>query len=470
MWARSPRGRFAWASGDPKVPPPGQTIPPPIPGGSAVYYAAAENGVYPWALGGWAGARNPLAYLVGGIVAAPDPAAGTVNVTAWWPYASALLLVRVHPDGSRVPVRGGYSVPVSGSTRRNYAANPSIESGLNGWLPKDGNPTLTQGQGDAAVGSSFARATTAAGSGGANGVGIPTSLTGAAPMTIGFAWRGSSLPTSLTVKVAWTDEGGGALATSSAALTADQLAAGVNQWTRPVVTLTPPSGAVTPTVSVVAAGMPTGSTLDLDAVTIESGVTSGSAFDGTTLGAVWVGTPGLSDSILAPVVTVVDRECPLDVDVSYTVTSPGITGGRATSAPVQLASQWRTWLTHPDTGRPLMSVDVKTTPALEFGAEQGVFFPLGARRPVVISAKRRQAATGTLVFNVNSFAERDQLADLLDDLQPVLLRAPAAYGLGLGMWLSLGTVTEDRGGRKAYQDAATLSAPFYVVDAPDPVS
>lgn len=473
MWGRNARARWAWASADTSRPAPGQVLPPPIPGGSTVYYFAAENGSYPWAMGGYAGARSPLLALIGGVVVVPDVEAGLVQLRAWWPFATALHVIRVLPDGTRQPVRGAYAWPVPEATRRNQCLNPSVEVGLDGYLPAEGNPTLTRIAAPADVPSVSAgtyalRATIA--TAGACAVRAPNSLTGSAPVTFGFAAKMSARPSTLGAQITSTDVNGTNLTPIGLSLTADQTNESVGQWGRQVLRFTPPVGALTIVVKIVALDLPAGATLDLDAITIEQATTDGSWFDGGSLGAQWIGTPGLSESVLAPVQTVLDRECPLDLDVSYMVVSPGLTGGRVTSGVVQLPSLWRTWLTHPDPNMSPMRVDLTKTPALEFGAEQGVFWPLGATRPVVISALRRQSPTGSVVFNVSGWAERDQLRELLDDMSPVLLRAPAAYGLGPGQWLSLGAVTEDRGERKAWQDAAQVSATFVEVDPPDLVT
>ena len=69
-------------------------------------------------------------------------------------------------------------------------------------------------------------------------------------------------------------------------------------------------------------------------------------------------------------------------------------------------------------------------------------------------------------LDAETFAIRDQLHALLDDGSPLLLRAPADYGYGPGMWISLGDTEEDPGGRPAWAQARTITAPFQVVSAP----
>lgn len=449
--------------------PPGQQLPPPIPGGTAVYYYAAENGMYPWGMLGYAGARNQQVSLPGGIVIAPDPERGVMRITMWWPSAPVLHVVRLHPDGSRHPVRGAYGLVVEGETRRNLCPNPSIEAGLNGYVPGDGNPTLTQITAPTDVptvpsGTAALRASiTAAGPLGAT---VPTTLTGSLGVTIGFAAQLSTRPTAMRVAVSWADASGGALTPNTVNLTANQINNSVNQWARQVIRFTPPAGAVTPTVKIIADGLPEGAALDLDALTVEQATTDGSFFDGDQLGGLWTGTRGLSESLLAPVQTLIDGECPLDLPVAYIVADPALAGGRATSDLATLASRGRAWLTHPQRAGEPVTVDLRSTPTLEHGINQGIFRPIGATHAVVVSALQRQAPTGTIAINAVSFAERDTLRSLFADAAPVLLRAPADYGYGPGLWLALGALTEDREGRRAWQDACLLSAPFVEVDPP----
>jgi hypothetical protein len=393
-----------------------------------------------------------------------------MRVSAWWPDAPVLQVVRILPDGTRIPVRGGYPLTTSTATRRNYVSNPSAEAGTNGYVPDAGTPTLTQLADAAAPAGSYVLRATVAGAG-SNGVTVPTALTvtpAGRTMTVGFALRTSALATSLTVSIGWTDAGGGALTANSATLSADQRAAAVGQFGRNVVTVTPPTGAVTPTLKIISGGMPAGGTMDLDAIVFEIGTTTGDAFDGATLGGLWLGTAHLSASILSPVQTILDGEAPFDTPVIYQVSYPSIVGGRVTSDPATLDSGGTCWLSHPRLAGQPVPVDLREVPVLERDIQQGIFYPLDAERPVVVSSARRQAPSGELSFNANSFDERDTIRSLLSDGMPVLLRSPEIYGYGLGSWLSFGSLKEDRGGRLAYQDATLMTVAFVEVDAPAP--
>jgi hypothetical protein len=446
---------------------PGQ-LPPPIPGLPGSFSYNATLGVYPWAYGMWAGGYPPPAYPGGGVLAVAVPAQGTVRIRAWWPSATELHLVRIHPDGARSPVRGGDPLKIAEATRTNYATNPSVEAGLNGYVPADGNPTLSQlAAPNAPAGSMVLRATNPGA--GSNGVTIPT-----APVpvvltsrlgTVGLTLRTSTRPASATLSVTWTNSGGMALGTSTVPLTGDQLAASTGQFARHVATVTIPATAATATAKFVATGMSAAGTVDLDAVTVEWAPSDGTGFDGATLGGSWLGTPHLSASVLAPVITLVDAECPLDTLVRYQVSEPGVTGGYVLSDPVILNSDGGAWLSHPAYPGTPLRIDLRSVPVLERGIDQGVFWPIGAAHAVTVSAPRR-AATGELAINLHSFAERDAFRALIADGSPLLLRAPAEYGCGPGSWVAIGAVTEDRDGRKAWQDYTLVRAPFVEVGAP----
>lgn len=465
--------KVRWAGyGSSNLPPPTQVLPPPVPGGSVTYSWSAWNGFYPYSYLSYAGVPPQIALTIGGVVAVPDAERGVVEVQGWWPDATVLHFVRIEPDGSRHPVRGAYGLTVDEATRLNYSTNPGFEVGLNGVVTDAGTPTLTRIGLDtdpAIPAGYYAMRATVAGAG-SNGVTIPTSLTGALPVTVGFDARFSVRPTGLRVVVSWTDAVGGALSTNTVNVSAAMINGTVNQFGRVVATLTPPAGAVTPTVKIIADGVTAGSTMDLDGVTIEKGTTftDGSRFDGDTLGGSWTSTEGLSTSRLAPVKTVVDGEAPLDVPVHYVVSNPSLIGGLVVSSAVGLPSVGRwCWLTHPLRSTEPLRVDLKQVPNLEHGIEQGVFYPIGATRAVVVTSQRR-TPTAELIFNAVSFAERDALLSLMSDGMPLLLRAPAHYGYGTGTWWALGGVTEDREGRLAYHDAMILTAQGVSVREPSP--
>jgi hypothetical protein len=447
----------------PNTTPPGQVLPPPIPGATTKYTWLLQPGVLPYGVGSWSGGAAPVVVVPGGILITPNPDAGTMSITCWWANQPALQVIRINPDGTRVPVRAAAPLAITTPTRVNYCTNPSANAGLNGYTPGAGSPALTQITRSDTGGPAW-RATIAAA--GTDEVVIPHALPGGTA-TIGLDLRLSARPTAVTITVGWVDVNGVALTASTATLTGDAVNASINQFARQVVAVTAPAGAAAAsTVKLAATGLPAAATMDGAAVTIEQGATTGSPIDGDMLGGTWQGTPELSTSLLAPVQTVIDGEAPLDVPLVYEVYAPSLIGGRARSAPATLASNNATWLTHPAAAAAPVRCAPTLTPTLARKITQGVFAVIGRANPVVVSATVRTAPAGTLTFAVESFADRDTLLGLFADGSALLLRPPGDYGYGPGMWIALGDVTEDPQGRPAWMPVRELSAPFQVVDPP----
>lgn len=448
----------------PNVAVPGEHLPPPVPGGTTSFVYTMQVGAAPWAFRSWGGGSRVPIWPGGGMVVIPTPDLGVMDLRVWWPDAPQLQVIRISPDGTRTPVRGAYPVSTSVATRRNYCANPSLETSLAGYVSSDGSPSLTTIAGW--VGTNALRATVAGA--GSNGVTIPHSLPVSPTATIALQLAFSARPTAVTISVGYLDSVGGALTSSSVVLTADQINNSVTQWARQAVVATAPVAAATVgSIKVLAAGMPMGGQMDIDAVTIEKGATGGSAFDGETLGGSWSGTQHLSTSVLAPVLTVLDGEAPLDTGVYYELYNPRLVGGRITSPVVVLDSQERVWLTHPSSPDSPVECLIASTPDRAHVLEQGVNPILDSEYPVVVSASLRRAPAGDLTFLTETFADRDRLIhDLFGDGTPVLLRTPYRYGYDEGMWIVLGNITEIASGQKPWEQIRELAAPFQVVESP----
>lgn len=464
VWAQVPWSEGPWSGPVIPAPPPSQVLPPSVPsGGTTSYTFGAQQGALPWSYGGWCGAVAPFAALAGGIVATPNPATGTVTLSVWWPYAPSLQLLRTGPDGVRTPVRGGYPVTPTTATLVNYSTNPNSISTA-GYVPGTGSPTLSLYARTDSVGGTAVRATIA--SAGTDEVTVPQALTAEPIVTLAFDCQLSAKATSVTVTAGWNDGNGNALTASAVSLTADQISSAVGQFTRFALTVTPPAAAATcSSLKVTAAGMPINGTMDLDRWKLVTTVDDGTYGDGDSLGGVWNGTQGLSTSVLAPVQTVVDGECPLDVACSYALYAPFLTGGYARTPVITLASNENSWLTHPAYPSAPVQVYPWVAPALVRKIPQGVFAIIGRANPIVVSAARL-SATGTMMIDAASFAARDQLLSLLADGSAVLLRAPADFGYGQGLWLAIGDVTEDPKGRPAWSQSRPLTVAFTVVDSP----
>jgi len=470
MWARVALGRGPWSADDvPNVRPPGwQEVPPPIPDATATYTYLTQTGAAAWASRTWAGAQATPTFPGGGILAAPRPEDGVVHLWLWWPDAPTFHVMRETPDGVRTPVRGAFGLPVTTPTRRNVNPNGGFETGLNGYTQLHGGVTLTQSQ-TAPYVAHRASAMRMMSNTTTTGVISPGVFAGAGSYTVGFNIGSTTLPTSVVWSIAWLDNLGASAGSTTLTLTADELNAMVGQTTRVVRQFAAPTNAVSGAATLTVSGITASVTeVYLDAVIFERGTTDGSYFDGTTaLGAQWTGVAELSESLLAPVIELDDGEAPMDIPVTYQLFVTVALGGRVESTPVVLDSNDQVWITHPSTpDTPVLITPLGSAPVIEYAAVQGVFYPLGRRYPVVISASQRHSATGTITFGVVSTQERVDLEALLSDLSPVLLRVPAGYHPG-DMWLSLATLTIDPQGRKPWQETRTITSPFWEVEAPD---
>jgi hypothetical protein len=411
----------------------------------------------------------------GGISATPDPLLGLVRLSVWWSGAPYLRVVRV-VNGVRSPVRGAYPVTVRTATRRNRCTNPSAEVDTAGWLA-GANTTVTRAVPSYAVPSGLAVFRLTATAAGAVNTAVPVAL----PLSDGlpqlsFALRLSALPSgALTATVTWRDAAGTTLGTTSASIASGALATYVGRYDR-IPTLAIPgyvgaaggNAVASGTLALQIAGMAAGGTAELDAVLIEgaeSAPAGGAYFDGTYPYAAWAGTPHASESSLAAVQEVEDREAPLDVPITYELRAPDQPTFFAVSEAVTLESGERTWLTHPDRGRAFLAT-VAEEPEQTRDITRGVFQVIGRSRPVAVTSAQRQSSAATLTVWTETFEERDELLDLLDDGAPLLLRAPASLGHGPGEWLSIGAVQYKAVGHGAWEHTREFSLPYVVVDAP----
>lgn len=467
-WANGPWARVGYAArGADAAPPSGQqTLPPPIPGGTATWLYET-NGSRAYGIRGWAGRLSQSNYPGGGISIRPVPDNGVMEITAWWPDADILALLRVEPDGTLVEVRGGSPVAVPGVTRRNLCQNPSFEAGLNGTVPDAGTPTLTNPiDGTAARGLAYLKATVA--SAGQDGVVIPTALTPSPIYTVAFDLRLSALATSVTVQGSWVDATGAALVATSATLSAYDIVRSQTVFARQVVSLTASPGSVNGTIKIIAGGMPAGGNMSLDGVTVERGATDGSYFDGATYGATWTGTAALSTSILAPLCVVRDGECPTDRAVRYKLVNPALSGGTMTSDYATLSSDGKVWMTHPTTPDSPLRIFVEKRPLRGKQAGQGVFQAINDPLPLVVAPRRRSGWRSTEDIALWTFgsAETERLWEIFDDNLPVLLRAPLNHNYGPGLWISLGDLSETTDGAADWQEMLKLTGPWLQVAAP----
>jgi hypothetical protein len=461
------RTGFAGAGAGAAPPAGQQTLPPPIPGGTATW-VYEQNSTYAFALRGFAARQSATNYPGGGISIRPVPERGIMEVTAWWPDAAVLNILRIDADGTQTPVRGGSPVAAAGATRRNFCQNPSFEAGLNGVVPDVGSPTLTRpNDGTAPRGVYYLKATVAGA--GSCGVTVPNVVAGGLDLTVGLDLKLSAAATSVTVQASFTDSDGNTLTLASSSLTTDQINNSVAQFARQVLQIATPAAGVSATIKVIAGGMPAGGAMSLDGITIERGTTSdGSYFDGSTYGATWLGTADLSASALAPLLVIQDGECPTDTPVQYQLVNGSLTGGRMTSAYATLPSNETVWLTHPESPTTPMEIFVAKRPLRGKAANQAVFQAINDPKFLTIASRTRSAWKSTESIQLWTFGSEStqRLLEMLDDNRPVLLRTPASLNYGPPMWLSLGDIDEDPDGAGDWQEFLKISAPWVQVAAP----
>lgn len=443
--------------------PPGQQVPPTVPGGTTSYTYDAQVGTRPLALAGLAGGGPQATYPGGGIILVPQPDLGVMRILAWWPDATSLQLIRTAAPQPPLMVRGGSPLPVTAPTRRNWSTNPTADT-TTGYTAGTGAPTITSVARGDAIGGNLVHAVIA-GSGTCE-VNLPGTIPTGLAATVGVDLRTSATPTAVTVTAAWLDAVGGSAGSTSASLTAAQAVFSVGQLYRQTFTLTVPAMAATGTLKITVTGLPTGGQVDLDRLTLESAGTDGSYVDGSVLGGMWLGTAGASASVIAPVMTLDDGEAPFDTPMHYQLTNNAITGGRMLSPDAILPSTGQAWLTHPGQPGAPFTVTPRLVPVVTYPLPQGRFRPLGRRAAVVVSAAQRQSGEGEIAFNAVSVVEQQKLMSVFADGQPVLLRTPADFVQWDDQWIALGDLVVDPESRLVYQDAWLLKASYVEVDPP----
>jgi hypothetical protein len=474
----------AWAGslwGGPTTPaaePVGAQFPPPIPGaGTTRFDYVVSTDLQSWGVDGWSVPREDPVYPGGGVLLAARPELGVMRIFAWWPDATLLHLVRVHPDGSRHAVRGGTPRRVPGPTRRNHDQNPSGEVGTHGLFPGAGDPVLRQvprEPDDVSGGGRYAIANDL-GEAGPSGLSRPIDpmevAKGAA--TVSFDALFSAQPSSVTVSVEWVDAAGDPTPPSTATLTADDLVRSVGLWGRQHAHLTAPGDAATAVdVDVTATGLPAGPSFIHDRWVLEQGHTDGSFIGGSVPGGQWLGVPELSASLVADVQVVDDGECPLDVPVRYELFYAGITTGLMRSLPDVLASprsHYGAWLTHPRWPDRPIPLWIPRDPAVSRPIERSTSKVMGRRRKVVRSDDQRSGDEGTLIVYTEGQAAGTAFSQALDDGRSLLVRLPAGFQHPPLWWLSFDVVERSNPRGDGPYPRREWSLPFTEVDAPNAI-
>ena len=175
-------------------------------------------------------------------------------------------------------------------------------------------------------------------------------------------------------------------------------------------------------------------------------------------------------------VSIVDGEAPLDTLFYYELSTPSDTSFVVRTPQMILPGTpagggSATWLSHPAHPGEPMKVKVTAAPTLTRTTRRGLFPVMGRAEPIAVASSVRSSPEGTITVLTETFAERDQLLDMLADNQPLLLRPPAELGYGSGWWISVGDITESAqthyAGENADGEAVRLhELPFVVVSAP----
>lgn len=429
------------------------------------------------------GGRRTVARPAAGLFAVPDPDSGAVTVPWWAAFVETATITRVDGGGARTPVRGGEAMAPAGPWRRNPSSNPIARDSADGYV--GGANTTVSRTTDRPQPAPLERVTTAVrGTAAAAGAAtIVTSLDPTGPMTTTFAaaLRTSVVATALRLQVAWYDRDSTLISTSTYPVPdAVRTAAGAAAQWGTVTVDTWPSGAVLGVVSWSATGLPAGGWLEVTARISEVGAAlTGPWFDGDSLAAAWIGTPGLSHSAQGALATLVDAEAPLDTDLVYELTLSTLPGWVARSEPVRLESEavfgrgtgdrWRSrrrcLLTHPGQAR-TMPAWVQDAPEVSNDLEQEAHALPGRRRKVVVSADVRSGDEGEIVFITESREERARLLELLDDGSPLLVRLPPALQYPPLWWLAFGSLSTEALERSGRVPVRKLTVPFIEVDRP----
>ena len=453
----------------------------PVPGFDASYFVFAAGGAAPYG-GSTYGGRRALARPAAGIAALPDPDAAAVTCTWWWAYGEAVTVVRVEPDGTRVPVRGAEGTSPVGRSRSNPASNPTARDAATGY---SAGANTTVGRRTGLTGLPVDRVSTAirgtATAAGQAAIVADLDLAAPAPTRHGFIVQTSALATTLGLAIEWFDSAGVTISptTYPVAASVRTSAAAGPVWAEIDVT-TWPQGAAVGVVSHIATGLPAAGWLQVTARILgDAGDVDGpgSWFDGDTLGGGWVGAAGLSRSILGPLQTVVDAEAPLDVDVVYELAAGSTPGWTVRSTPIRLdgvrvfagSGRWgsrrRALLTHPGQAR-TVRVWIEDAPELTRGITEGRHRVRGRANLVVVQAGERDGATGSLTLISEDPGELGRLLGMLEVPSPMLLRLPAQLQYPPVWWLTFGEVTVAPLERSGRIPVRKLTAAVTTVDRP----
>jgi hypothetical protein len=99
-----------------------------------------------------------------------------------------------------------------------------------------------------------------------------------------------------------------------------------------------------------------------------------------------------------------------------------------------------------------------------YADNSGQLLPVNARRPIVVSRRRRDKAS-TLTLVTRTFTDRDDVLDLAEPGSPLLWRGPAGYGTG-DIYMSVLDVAVDRSFLDHQEQPRVVDMPFMATDSP----
>lgn len=192
-------------------------------------------------------------------------------------------------------------------------------------------------------------------------------------------------------------------------------------------------------------------------------------------GATWETVRGLrDDGLIEPAsgtATAYDYEAPNGTTMHYRARAlHDYSGVYAASAWATDTASWTSanwWLKHPLRPELNVALAMDSQPDRARAARQGIFHPLGATYPIIVT-DTRGSATGTIRVRTDSTAERDALDAILDTVSTLLLQGPLADGEH-DRYVHIGDHARQRGIDKSFAVARFDTLPWIEVAAPSGV-
>lgn len=162
--------------------------------------------------------------------------------------------------------------------------------------------------------------------------------------------------------------------------------------------------------------------------------------------------------------TVYDYEAPYGAAVTYsTVETPANVSGSV------IVPADSVWLIHPSVPDISMPVELRAGSLMqeEWGVEQGVFWPMGRRTPIVQTDGIRKAASSSVTVAIDTLLDLQRLRALTQDAAILLLNIPDTLNYGFDTcYIAVGTIRNARTSDIGSDPYRAVEMPFQVVDRP----